>query len=274
MNTSIEEKEARLRAAIADKGSVAVAFSAGVDSTFLLWTCCEVLGPERVLAITANSATFPPEELDEACKLTAMFGVELAVVETNELDNPDFVCNDTNRCFYCQDNRFRVMWDMVLAREIATLASGVNADDLNEHRPGLQAVQEHRVEMPLVEANLGKADIRALSLRAGLPTHDKPSMACLASRIPYGRQILVENLDQVAQAEDFLKREIGLRQVRVRHYDHVARLEVEAKDILHVVQPGVRERITAELCRLGFVHVTLDLEAFRSGSMNEGLKLL
>lgn len=166
------------------------------------------------------------------------------------------------------------LWKVAQVHGLASVAYGVTTDDIAEERPGIQAISQNQICMPLLEAGMNKADIRTLSQRRGLPTYDKPPTACLASRIPFGRPIRVENLNQVAQAEAFLKREFGLRQVRVRHYDTVARLEVEADDILRVAQPGVRDRIVDYLSSIGFSHVTLDLAGFRSGSMHEGLNLL
>ncbi len=271
---NLEDKAAHLRALISDYGSVAVAFSAGTDSTYLLAVCCDVLGTANVLAVTAESATLPQEELDEAHALAAQLGVRLEVVKTGELDNPDYRRNDPQRCFHCQSERFHTIRAVAHFYELATVAYGLTLDDLSDYRPGTAAAQQYGVQMPLLEAGLRKADIRRLSQQRGLPTHDKPAMACLASRIPYGHPIDVENLAQVAQAEAFLRRDVGLRQVRVRHHGQIARLEVESDDLARVAAPGMRERIVETLHALGFLYVTLDLAGFRSGSMNEGLKLL
>lgn len=270
---NIEHKEAQLLAIIRELESVVVAFSAGVDSTYLLAACRDALGPQRVLAVTAHSASLPEQELDEARTLANQIGVPLEVVTTREMDNPDYVRNDANRCFHCKDELFINLWPLARRRGLAQVVYGATADDVGDHRPGMQAAKQHGIRAPLLEVGLGKADIRELSRRRGLPTHDKPAMACLASRIPYGSAVTVEALGQVAQAEAFLKREIGLRQVRVRHHGQVARLEVEPDDIPRVVQPEVRERIFAKLRGIGFTYVTLDLAGFRSGSMNEGLPL-
>ncbi len=269
--TKLETKTAHLQRIISELESVIVAFSAGVDSSYLLAACRDTLGPDRVLAVTASSASLPAQELDEARALTAQIGVSLEIVMTNELANTDYMRNDRNRCFHCKDELFTTLWLLARARRFATVVYGATADDLGDHRPGMQAAQQHGIRAPLLEAGLGKADIRALSQQRGLPTHDKPAMACLASRIPYGHAITVEVLGQVAQAEAFLKREVGLRQVRVRHHGEVARLEVKPDDILRVAQPGTRERIQRKLREIGFTYVTLDLAGFRSGSLNEGL---
>jgi pyridinium-3,5-biscarboxylic acid mononucleotide sulfurtransferase len=285
MNQPIEEtisgisevlaaKESRLREIITTYGRVVVAFSAGTDSTYLLALCCETLGPANVLAVTARSATLPDQELEEAHHLTAHLGVRLEVISTFELEDPDYLRNDAHRCFHCQEHRVKRIWHIAQTHAIPYVVYGINADDDRDYRPGLRPIEANGIQTPLRDAGLGKSDIRTLSHQRGLPTHDKPSNACLASRIPYGKPIRVESLNQVAQAEIFLKREIGLRQVRVRHYDNIARLEVEPDEIPRIAEADVRQRIVAHLRRLGFQHITLDLAGFRSGSLNEGLNLL
>jgi uncharacterized protein len=271
---NIEYKVARLQAIIRELGSVAVAFSAGTDSTYLLAACHDVLGREQVLAITARSATLPDEEVYEAERLADALGVRLEIITTNELDNPDYISNDKNRCYHCQHERFQLFWQVAKAHGLATVVYGITADDVTSHRYGMEAAEAQHVRMPLLEARLDKADIRRLSEQRGLPNYDKPALACLASRIPFGKPIDVEDLQQVAQAEAFLRREMGLRQVRVRHHDMIARLEVEEQDIARLIEPGIRERVIAYLRELGFVYVTLDLAGFRSGSMHEGLELM
>ncbi len=258
------QKEAHLRDIIGNLGSVAVAFSAGTDSTYLLALCHDILGAEHVLAVTAHSPTLPNEELNEAKNLATHIGVQLEVVATSEMENTDYVRNDANRCFYCQHTRIKTIQDAAHAHGFTTVAYGVTADDVHEHRPGIGAIQQHGIQLPLLDAGMTKADVRALSAQLGLPTHDKPAMACLASRIPYGRHITVEDLNRVAMAEAFLKREFGLRQVRVRHHDMVARIEVESEDIQRLAQPEVREHIVVRLRDIGFVYVALDLAGYGS----------
>ncbi len=270
---NLAAKESRLYEIIRDLGSVAVAFSAGVDSTYLLAACYDALGPQHVRAFMAHSASLPDAELAEAQALAAHIGVLLDVVTTNELANPEYVRNDASRCFHCKNELFTTIQPLAQAAHLAVVVYGATADDVGDHRPGMRAAQQHGVRAPLLEAGMGKADIRALSERRGLPTHNKPAMACLASRIPYGSQVTVEALDQVCRAEAFLKHEIGLRQVRVRHHGPVARLEVEPDDIAYVARPDIRERITNHLRSIGFTYITLDLAGFRSGSMNESLHL-
>lgn len=266
---NLDTKVACLHTLIRDLDSVAVAFSGGVDSTYLLAACCDVLGSDAVLAVTASSPTLPGEELEAARRLALLIGVRLEVVETQELDNPDYVRNGLNRCFYCKDDVFEHIEGVAREYRLAAVVYGATVDDVGDYRPGMIAAREHGVHAPLLEAGLVKDDVRVLSRRRGLPTWDKPSMACLASRIPYGRPITVEVLGQVGQAEAFLRREIGLRQVRVRHHGQVARLEVEPDDFARLLEVDVRGRVVARLRSIGFRYVTLDLAGFRSGSMNE-----
>jgi len=268
----LTNKEDRLRHLVGEMASVAVAFSGGGDSTYLLAVCSEVLGPGRVLALTATSPSLPPEELESARSLAGHLGVPIETIPTEELNNPDYVRNDVRRCFYCQHERVAAMWGVARRRGLAALAFGFTADDNSDERPGIQAALQQGVRMPLREAMLGKDDIRALAKQRDLPTHDKPSLACLASRIPFGEPVTAEALAQVGRAEAWLRQDLGLHQVRVRSHQRgtIARLEVEADALARLAQEGVRERIVACLRSLGFVYVTLDLAGFRSGSMHEG----
>jgi uncharacterized protein len=197
--------------------------------------------------------------------------VPLQVVETNELENSAYTRNDRHRCFYCKETLFTTIAPIAHTHHLMHIVYGATADDLEDYRPGMLAAQQHGVRAPLLEAGLSKAEIRTLSQRYGLPTHNKPATPCLASRIPYGKPITIEMLGQVAQAEVFLKRSIGLRQVRVRHHGHVARLEVDLGDMPRLIEPGIREAVVERLRCIGFTHIALDLAGFRSGSMNETL---
>jgi len=261
----------RLDEILGSLGRVAVAFSAGADSTLLLARALRVLGPAHVLAVTADSPTLPRSELAEARALASELGARHRVIATDELEEPAFAENSTDRCFFCKRTLFRRM--AALAAEVGglCLVYGATADDLGDHRPGMRAAREAGARAPLLEAGLGKADVRRLSREMGLRTWDKPATACLSSRFPYGSPITREGLARVEAAEAALRGEWGLRQVRVRELDGSARLEVEPQDLPRLVAEPLREQVVERLKALGYRYVTLDLQGFRSGSMNEGL---
>jgi pyridinium-3,5-biscarboxylic acid mononucleotide sulfurtransferase len=263
----VNPKLQELRRIIGEMDSAVVAFSAGVDSTFVAAVAADVLG-ERALAVTGVSPSIPASEVEEAKALAAQIGVRHLLLDTSEMDRPGYVENSPQRCYHCKTELYSLLEAMAGRDGIAWVLDGCNMDDLGDHRPGRVAAAEHKVRSPLIEAGLTKADIRELSKERGLPTWDKPAMACLSSRIPYGTPVTVEALDQVGAAEAFL-RNLGLRQLRVRHHGDVARIEVELADIPIVVEH--RQRIVTRLRNLGYTHVTLDLAGFRSGSMNEAL---
>ena len=263
MNPKLDE----LHRIIGAMNSVIVAFSAGVDSTFVAAVAADVLG-EHATAVTGVSPSIPSSEVEEAGALARQIGIRHVLLDTSEMDRPGYVENSPQRCYHCKTELYSLLEEMAGRDGIAYVLDGCNVDDLGDHRPGRVAAAEHRVRSPLIEAGLTKAEIRELSKERGLPTWDKPAMACLSSRIPYGTPVTVEALDQVGAAEAFL-RGLGLRQLRVRHHGDVARIEVELADVAIVVEH--RERIVTRLRNLGYAHVTLDLAGFRSGSMNEGL---
>ena len=265
----IEAKLARLRTLLRETGGIAIAFSSGVDSTFLLKVAHEELG-EKAIAVTARSHSFPKREQDEAAAFCAREGIRQVVVESEELAIPGFRQNPTNRCYLCKKELFTKILEIARTEGLSAVAEGSNADDLGDYRPGLQAVQELGIRSPLREAELTKDDIRALSRRMGLPTWNKPSFACLASRFPYGEEITEERLGRVERAEQYLL-DLGFGQVRVRLHGDLARIELCAGDIPKAVEQ--REKIHAALKGFGFAYVAIDLQGYRTGSMNEGLPL-
>ena len=265
----VDTKLARLRTLLGDLPSALVAFSGGVDSTFLLRVAHEVLS-DRCLALTTVSPTTPKHDLEEAQRIAGTLGVDHLVIDTNELAIPGYTENPTTRCYLCKGNLFEICAAEAARRHIAVVLDGANLDDLGDHRPGLRAAAEHGVRHLLVEAELSKGDIRVASRALGLPTWDRPASPCLSSRFPYGTHITRERLDRVAAAEDVL-RGCGLRELRVRFHDSVARLEVTVDDMPRLLEPAVRETVLRELKKLGFAYVALDLQGFRSGSLNESL---
>lgn len=252
-------------------GSALVAFSGGVDSTFLLKVAAEALG-DRAVGVTARSDSYPERELEEAKQLAQQIGARHIVVDTGEMQREEYVANPVNRCYFCKTE----LWDTLLpiAREggYQALLDGFNADDTGDYRPGAIAAREHRVRSPLLEVGLTKREIRGLSRAMGLPTWDKPAMACLSSRVPYGERISREKLDQIDRAEQLL-RDLGYRQVRVRHHGDVARIELPPEDIPRFIGEELAAPIANRLRGLGFRYATLDLEGYRTGSLNEVFRL-
>ena len=263
----IEEKYQRLRAILAELGSVLVAYSGGVDSALLLKVASDVLG-ERAVGVIASSPAYEDEETAEALRTAAAMGARVIQIETHEMDNERYVANGLDRCYHCKHELFTQL--VPLARElgIEVIAYGLNQDDLGDFRPGQRAAREFAVRGPLQEAGLVKEEIRAIAQHLGVPVWDKPALACYSSRIPYGTPVTIEALQKVGRAERLL-RDLGFRQVRVRHHDTIARIEVSRADFPRLIDEEVNQQVVAGFKAIGYAYVTLDLQGYRSGSMNE-----
>jgi len=263
----LDRKAERLRQILAGRGRMIVAYSGGVDSAFLAWMAHQVLGGQ-MLAVIADSASLPRTHLEDALAFAREREIPVEVVETQELENPAYIRNDAMRCFHCKDELFTVLERHREARGFDAIAYGVNADDAGDFRPGQQAARQHHVLAPLLEAGLDKTEIRELARRANLRVWDKPASACLSSRLEYGRAVTPEALHVIERGEDAL-RVLGFRQFRVRHHGEIVRLEIAREELPRALTAEMAREFTAVFKGLGFKFVTLDLEGFRSGSMNQ-----
>ena len=266
----MDAKFQRLTHLLGESERLLVAFSAGVDSTFLLKAAHMAIG-ERAIALTASSPTVPPGEIDAAKNFANSLGCRHIVLDSHELTNPSFSQNPVNRCFFCKDELYRISRAEADKLGIETIVDGTNLDDLKDHRPGLKAADEWGVRHPLVEAEMTKEDIRRFSRELNLPTWDKPSSPCLSSRFPYGTEINLERLKRVGACEVFMK-ERGFREFRVRYHGDLARIEVAQNEIDRLFDKSMREAIVKRFKEVGFNFISLDLQGFRSGSLNEALQ--
>ena len=265
----IEYKFNHLKDSVKNLKSVVVAFSGGTDSTFLLKICADTLGKENVMAFTGQSPTSPAREIEEAKGLATLIGVEHIIEETSEMEDPDFIRNDKSRCYYCKTHLFRKAREIAEKGGFLHVVEGSNLDDMDDYRPGRKACIEQKALSPLLSAKLTKNEIRELSRKLCLPTHDKPAFACLSSRIPYGTAINNDILKKIELSEDFI-RSFGIRQARVRYHGNIARIEVDNDEIITIIDN--RDRIAEALQNYGFFYITLDLQGYRTGSMNNTVK--
>jgi uncharacterized protein len=265
------EKERALRATLTSLESVVVAYSGGVDSAYLAYVAQDTLGRDRALAVTADSPSYPEHHRAMALRIAGQFGLRHEIIRTRELERPEYRANPTDRCYYCKHELYTQLSRIAATRQ-AVVVDGNNADDRGDYRPGRRAAGEFGVRSPLDEVDLTKREIRELSQLAGLPTWDEPASACLSSRIPYHSEVTPDKLRMIERAEQVL-RSLGLRGCRVRHHDELARIEVAPDELLRTLDPAVRAAIVRDLKAIGYRYVTLDLQGYRTGSLNEGLLL-
>lgn len=262
-----KEKYENLKTILKEMGQVIVAYSGGVDSSFLLKVAFDVLG-ENAMGVLAVSASFPSREYKRALDLAKQIGVHLEVIHTHEIEDPRYVENPVNRCYFCKKELFGEIEDLAKKGEFKNLVDGSNFDDMGDHRPGMKALKEKKVRSPLLEAELTKIEIRNLSRELGLPTWEKDELACLSSRFPYGEKITEEKLQMVDLAENFLS-DLGFHNIRARHTGNTLKIEVSPEDINRFFDPALREKVIREGKKIGYTYVTVDLEGYRRGSMNE-----
>ncbi|HEY6804295.1 MAG TPA: ATP-dependent sacrificial sulfur transferase LarE [Pyrinomonadaceae bacterium] len=267
--TTVLDKEVRLRTLFRELGAVVVAYSGGVDSSYVAYVANSELGP-NALCVTGVSASLPAYLSGEVDRVVNEFGFRHEKIQTDELDNPNYQANLGNRCYFCKDELYTKLTELAQSRGIEFIVDGSTTDDLDDYRPGRQAAREHLVRSPLIEVGMSKAEVRELSRQVALPTWDKPASPCLSSRIAYGTTVTIERLKKVDRGEDIL-REFGFREFRVRHHDTLVRLEIAPAELERVLNKDIIDQLALRFRELGFKYVTLDLQGFRSGSMNEAL---
>jgi uncharacterized protein len=269
---SLLQKRNHLSEIVTNMGSMIVAYSGGVDSAFLAAFSNNVVG-NKSMSVIANSPSLAPTELEEATKLASQIGFNFRIIETNEINRLDYQANNPDRCFFCKDELYSHLIKFAEAEKFNVVTNGTNIDDLGDYRPGIEAAKQYGVRSPLVEAGLTKLDIRNLSQEMKLPTWDKPAQACLSSRIPYGTTVTVEALRRIASAEQFLRSK-GYKQLRVRHHDTIARIEVEDTELMSLMKEPIKTEISQYFKSIGYSYITIDIDGFRSGSLNEILTKL